>query len=117
MQSVPLPNEPTNLASNNATMAFPSPTQRQGRLIWFALSGLAIAVLVALAVGVIWGLGHLLQLLAPVLWPIAVAGVLAYLLDPVVDFLQSRGLRRPPAIVMVFLLALLVLGTIVSSIV
>jgi len=95
----------------------PPPSERQARLIWFAVSGLAIAVVVALAVGLIWGLGRVLQLLSPVLWPLAVAGVVAYLLDPVVDLLEKRGMRRPPAILLVFVLALLVVGGIVGSIV
>ena len=98
-------------------MGLPSPTVRQARLFWFALSGFSIALLVALAVGFIWGLGHLLQLLAPVLWPLAVAGVLAYLLDPIVDFLERRGLRRPQAIISVFAIALVLATIFFASIV
>jgi predicted PurR-regulated permease PerM len=98
-------------------MSFPSPTHRQARLIWLALGGLSIATLVALAVAFIWGLGQVLQILAPVLWPLAVAGILAYLLDPVVGFLEGRGMTRPRAIVGVFALALLVLGVFLGSIV
>lgn len=40
--------------------------------------------------------------LSPVLWPIAVAGVLAILLDPVVDWLASRKVPRLRAILLVF---------------
>src|SRR5690349_2344763 len=98
-------------------MSFPTPTHRQARLIWLALGGLSIATLVALAVAFIWGLGQVLQILAPVLWPLAVAGILAYLLDPVVGFLEGRGMTRPRAIVGVFALALLVLGVFLGSIV
>jgi hypothetical protein len=62
-----------------------------------------------------------LRLLAPVLWPLAVAGVLAYLLDPVVDFLERKGLRRQRAILTVFGLALLIavgfLGSVVPQLV
>src|SRR5690349_15027070 len=98
-------------------MNFPSPTDRQARLIWLALSGLSIAALIGLAAGLIWGLSHVLQILSPVLWPLAVAGIVAYLLDPVVGFLQSRGMTRPRAIVAVFALALLVLTVFLASIV
>ncbi|MGA2436320.1 MAG: hypothetical protein ABSG25_13670, partial [Bryobacteraceae bacterium] len=80
-------------------MSFPPPTEKQARLIWLALSGLAIATLVALVAALIWGLGYALRLLSPVLWPLAIAGVIAYLLDPVVDFFERRGLSRPRAIV------------------
>src|SRR5512146_65105 len=89
-------------------MTFPPPTQRQARLIWLALSGLALAVMAGLAVAFIWGLGQVLRLLSPVLWPLAVAGVLAYLLDPLVDFFERKGARRPRAILTVFGIALVI---------
>ena len=57
-------------------MNFPPPTERQARLIWLGLTGLAVAVLLGLLAALIWGLNELLRLLSPVLWPIAVAGVL-----------------------------------------
>src|SRR5215469_13313223 len=98
-------------------MSFPPPTSRQARLIWLALSGLAIAILAALAAALIWSLGRIVQILAPVLWPLAIAGVMAYLLDPVVDFLVRKSIPRPRAIVMVFGLALLLVATFFSSIV
>lgn len=98
-------------------MNFPPPTDRQARLIWLALSGLSIAALVALAAGFIWGLGQILQLLSPVLWPLAVAGIVAYLLDPVVGLLERQNMTRPRAIVAVFALALLVVGVFLGSVV
>ena len=100
-------------------MTIPPPTERQARWIWLAVTGLSVAMLVALAAALIWGLGKVLQLLAPVLWPIAVAGVLAYLLDPLVDYIQHRHrwFTRPRAIISVFILALMILGTIFGSIV
>jgi predicted PurR-regulated permease PerM len=98
-------------------MSFPGPTERQARLLWLAVSGLAIAVLVTLAVAAIWGLGKILQLLSPVLWPIAVAGVISYLLDPLVDRLERRGFTRRRAIAMVFGLALVAVLALGGSIV
>jgi predicted PurR-regulated permease PerM len=98
-------------------MPFPPPTEKQARLIWLAVTGLALAVIVALVVALVWGLGQVLRHLGMVLWPIAVAGVLAYLLDPVVDFLERRRLSRPRAIVLVFVLALLVIAGLAASVV
>ncbi len=98
-------------------MSFPPPTQTQARLIWLAAAGLAIAVLVALVAAVIWGLGRVVEILSPVLWPIAVAGVIAYLLDPVVDFLDRKGTPRTRAIVIVFGVALVTVGAFFGSIV
>ena len=68
-------------------MNLPPPSPRQSQLIWAALTGLAVAALVALVVALVWGAGKVLGLLSPVLWPLAIAGVIAYLLDPVVDFI------------------------------
>jgi predicted PurR-regulated permease PerM len=81
------------------------------------LTGLAIAVLTALVAALVWGLGRVVQILSPVLWPLAVAGVLAYLLDPVVDFLERRGARRARAIVAVFAAGLLLIVALFGSVV
>jgi predicted PurR-regulated permease PerM len=86
-------------------------------LIWLALTGLAIAVLVILLAMLVWGLGRVIQILSPVLWPLAVAGVLALLLDPVVDALERKGLARPNAIVCVFGLALIIVLALFASII
>jgi predicted PurR-regulated permease PerM len=98
-------------------MDFPPPTLRQARLIWLALTALAGAVIVAVLAAGIWGLGRVLGLLSPVLWPLAVAGVLAYLLDPVVDFIERRGPSRPRAILCVFALAAVIALALVGSVV
>jgi predicted PurR-regulated permease PerM len=98
-------------------MTLPPPTAWQARLIWLALSGLALAVLAALAVTFIWGLGHVLRLLAPVLWPLAIAGVLAYLLDPLVDLFERSGASRPRAIVGVFGIALVIVLALFAGVV
>ena len=93
------------------------PSAAQARLIWWALSGLALATLVGLVVGIIWGLGQALNLLTPVIWPLALAGVLAYLLDPVVDFIVQKGIARARAIALVFLLAVGFCAGVIGSIV
>ena len=98
-------------------MTFPPPTERQARIIWLALSGAAIAILAALAAGLVWGLGQIVQILSPVLWPLAIAGVVAYLLDPVVDYLEHKSIPRPRAIILVFALALLLMAAFFASIV
>lgn len=97
--------------------SFPSPTPAQARLLWLALTGLAAALLVCLLAALVWGLGRVLDILSPVLWPLAVASVLAYLLDPVVDFIESRGASRARAIIYVFCIALVILIGFFSSVV
>jgi len=98
-------------------MSFPPPTRPQGHLFWAALSGLAIAILVGLIVLLVWGLGRVLDVLSPVLWPLAVAGVIAYLLDPVVDFFVRKGFSRPKAIITVFVIAIVIIAGVFANIV
>ena len=87
------------------------------RILWWTLTAVAIAVLLGLIAGAIWGIGQVLGVLAPVLWPLALAGVLAYLLDPVVDFIERRGVPRARAITLVFLSALLLVAGLCASVV
>lgn len=98
-------------------MEFPPPTPKQARVIWFAVTGLAVTLLLGLLAGLIWGLGRVLSILAPVLWPLAVAGVIAYLLDPLVDAFERRGVPRARAILCVFALALVMVGALFGSVV
>ncbi|HEX5222689.1 MAG TPA: AI-2E family transporter [Verrucomicrobiae bacterium] len=96
-------------------MNFPPPTEKQARVIWLAVTGFALATIVALIVALVWGLGQVLNVLSPVIWPIAVAVVLAYLLDPVVDFLERWRVPRTRAIVLVFAIALFLVLAVFSS--
>jgi predicted PurR-regulated permease PerM len=112
-----MPVQPSELSGPHLNMNLPPPTERQARLIWLALTGLAVAVLIGLAAALVWSLGRIVEVLSPVLWPLAIAGVIAYLLDPVVDYLERKALSRPRAIVMVFLLGLLITGTFFANVV
>ena len=98
-------------------MSLPPPSKRQARIIWLALTGLAAAALVGLVVGLVWGLGRVLNVLSPVLWPLAVAGVLAYLLDPLVGFMERKGASRTRAVASVFGLSLLLIAALLAGVV
>ena len=98
-------------------MNLPPPTPTQSRIIWFALTGLAVATVVVLVVALIWGLGRVLGILSPVLWPLAVAVVVAYVLDPVVDWLEARKIPRARAIILVGVTACALLAGVAASIV
>src|ERR1051326_3647293 len=98
-------------------MTFPPPTERQARVIWVAITGAAIALIAALVVMLFWALGRIIDALSPVLWPLAVAGVVACLLDPVVDWLEAHGRSRPVSIAAVFALAFLLLLGFLASVV
>jgi predicted PurR-regulated permease PerM len=98
-------------------MSLTSPSAKQARVIWLAITGMAVAVLAALGVALVWGLGKILEILSPVVWPLAVAGVMAYLLDPVVDYLERKAIPRTRAIVLVFVVAVVLLLGMVASVV
>ena len=70
------------------------PTRFQSKTIWRALTGIAILIIGLLIVGLIWLSGKVLGYLQPVLVPVAVAGITAYLLDPLVSWLQRKGMSR-----------------------
>jgi predicted PurR-regulated permease PerM len=66
------------------------PTRFQLRTLWNAATGVSILVLGALIVGLVWLIGQVFGFLQPVLVPLAVAAIVAYLLDPVVRVFQKR---------------------------
>ncbi|MFP6902950.1 MAG: AI-2E family transporter [Verrucomicrobiia bacterium] len=71
-------------------MAFPSPSDKQAKVLWFSLTVLAIAVFLALLALMLYGVGWMLDRLTPVLLPLAIAGILAFLLNPLVDFFEPK---------------------------
>lgn len=93
------------------------PTLNQSRILWTGLTVLAITVIVGCIAALVWALGQVLHLFGPVLWPLAIAAVLAYLLDPLVDLLEKRKMKRKRAIIFVFTTAVLVVLGIGAAIV
>ncbi len=90
------------------------PTAFQQRALWTALTALSLTVIGALAIGLVYLGTQVMGYLQPILVPFAVAGVLAYLLEPGVAWLERRGLKRQPSVLLVFLVFSLVLGGLVS---
>ncbi len=91
-------------------------TAFQRRTLWNAATGVALLILGALVVGLIWLLGQIFGVLQPVLVPVLVAGIVAYLLDPVVRRMQCWGLSRTKAVVSVFVALLLMLLLLVLAV-
>jgi len=83
-------------------MEFPKPTQQQARWLWHSLTALAVGVLVAMAVFLLWGAAWLASKLSAVLIPLAAGAILACLVDPLVVFLARWKIKRRLAVLMVF---------------
>ena len=88
---------------------FPSPFCL--KTCWAALTGVSLLVIVALVCGLVLGLGYIFVSLEAVLLPLIIAGILAYLLYPIVLFVQKYLKKRLPSVLLVLsLAALLVMG-------
>jgi len=85
--------------------------------MWLGLSAFALALLLSFIGGAFWVLGWVAQKLSSVLLPLAVAGIIAYLLDPLVDILERRKVPRVRAILLVFFLGLMTVLIVMSAIV
>lgn len=92
------------------------PTQFQKKTLWRAITGIGVFTLGFLLIFLIWLFSQVLGYLQPVLIPIAIAGIVAYLLDPFVFWFQKKGLSRLKAVATVFssfLVLILVMGFII----
>jgi predicted PurR-regulated permease PerM len=69
---------------------------------WAAITVIAFAVIGLSITGVGWLLGKGIGFLQPVLLPMAIAGILAYLLDPIVTWLATKRVPRTLGVVLVF---------------
>ncbi len=103
-------------------MGLLSPNEKQSRIIWFSLTTLALAVVIVLLGLICWGAGIIINNLSSVLIPIALAAIIACILNPVVDFFEFKlKIPRLRAILLVFFIAimfvLILLATIAPQIV
>jgi len=98
-------------------MIFPQPTTAQARVIWLGVTALALSLFLAFIAGLTWGLVWVAQQLSSLLLPLAVAGILAYLLDPVVDGLERLKVPRARAILLVFFLGVMLVLMAISTVV
>jgi predicted PurR-regulated permease PerM len=71
--------------------------------MWAALTAFFVVMLIAIAASVVWVVANVFSFLQPILIPVAIAAILAYLLDPLVTRICKNGMRRTPAIALLFL--------------
>ena len=87
------------------------PTAWQRKIMWAALTALFLVLIIGVVVSVIWIAADVISFLQPILIPVAIAAILAYLLDPVVDYLVGRTrLGRTKATLLLFAVAFLAIA-------
>jgi len=90
------------------------PAEWQRKAIWAAVSALAISFLIFVFVATVWIMANVISFLQPILIPVAIAAILAYLLDPLVTRMAANGLGRTKSIMLLFAIAgfgLVAIGT------
>lgn len=101
-------------------MSFPDPSEKQAKIIWSGLTIVSIALSLAVIGGVVYGVAGLISYLSPILMPIAIAGIIACLLDPAVVFFERFKIPRFRAILLVYIIAtgllLAMLGTVLPAV-
>jgi predicted PurR-regulated permease PerM len=93
-------------------MKYPTPWQQ--KTMWAALTALFVVFLVLIACSVVWAAANVISFLQPILIPVAIAGILAYLLDPLVTRMCQGSLSRTKAVVLVFAMSFLFLVALVT---
>ena len=79
--------------------------------MWAALTALFVVFIIGVVVSVIWLAANVIGFLQPILIPVAIAAILAYLLDPVVNYLVRRSrIGRTKATLLLFAVAFLAIG-------
>ena len=103
MSSTQPTSEPTPAGGDSNSDRMFSPGQR--RMLGFSITLFAACVAVSLLVFILVALGQLMGKFSNVLWPLAIAGVLALILRPAVDALERlfRG-RRMAAVIVLYVL-------------
>ena len=94
------------------------PSDFQKAVTWKAITGVSFAIIFLLLISSIFILGKFLNILQPVLVPVAIAAILSYLLSPLVHWIRKKALRehklsRTRAILLVYF-ALTIFFTVIA---
>jgi predicted PurR-regulated permease PerM len=90
------------------------PTAWQRKTMWAALTAVFIVVLITVGCAVVWTIATVIGFLQPILIPVAIAAILAYLLDPLVTKMCEQGLSRTKAVLSLFAIAFLSVGALIA---
>src|SRR6476619_2772657 len=90
------------------------PTPWQRKTMWAALTAVFVVMLITIACSVVWIVANVVGFLQPILIPVAIAVILAYLLDPVVTMMCEKGIGRTSAVLALFAIVFLSIGVLVA---
>jgi predicted PurR-regulated permease PerM len=90
------------------------PTSWQQKTMWAALTALFVVFLIVIACSGVWAAANVISFLQPILIPVAIAAILAYLLDPVVTRMCKGSLSRTKAVVLLFAFGFLFLAGLIG---
>src|SRR5687767_6758827 len=90
------------------------PTVWQRKMMWAALTTVFVVLLVTIGGSVIWFVAKVVGFLQPILIPVAIAVILAYLLNPLVTWMSAQGISRTKAVFALFAIAFLSIGVLVA---
>jgi len=90
------------------------PTPWQRKTMWAALTALFVVMLITIACSVVWITANVIGFLQPILIPVAIAVILAYLLDPLITAMTIRGMGRTKSVLALFAIAFLAIGALVA---
>ena len=82
--------------------------------MWAALTALFVVMLITIACSVVWIATNVIGFIQPILIPVAIAVILAYLLDPLVTSMTAHGLGRTKAVLALFTIAALSIGVLIT---
>src|SRR6266446_1475033 len=81
---------PCNLRMSSSSFCNLYPTPWQKKILWNAITSLSLLAIAAVVVFTLYVATQILAFLQPLLLPVAVSGVFAYLLEPVVSWLPEK---------------------------
>ncbi len=85
--------------------------------MWASLTAIFVVVLFVIVGTVVWLGANVAAFLQPILIPVAIGVIIAYLLDPLVTYLANRGFGRTKAVLLIFAIALVAIGGLIAWIV
>jgi predicted PurR-regulated permease PerM len=82
--------------------------------MWTALTALFVVFLMFVVCSAVWIAANVIGFLQPILIPVAIAAILAYLLDPLVTRMTRRGIGRTKAVASLFIIVFLAMAALLA---